>query len=1492
LNCARYRQLLSRYVDDEVTPRQRQELLTHVQSCHDCAAWLARIRQTNVLLKGVPETRPSDRVRAAVLGSVHQPGTSTYVPHVSGLQLNAVGLLLRFDPSPQRIVLVLAASLVAMIGLAYWLNLMPPWWGYTKLGFEFPRDNNPTTVDTRPLPAVSQGYNGVGGPMAVPNLARLLPAGGSQDVALDQALRVRFDLPMDRASVEDALSIDPPTAGTFGWDADNEVRFSPTAPGLLRGITYTISLTNTARSLAGTPLDKPISWSFHTKEPYSVTSIVAAGATIALTAAFTLAFQVPMDQADTAGKVVLHAGGAGEQLPPSLNWSPDGQRLTISPVSPLPLGPVTLHVDSTARTQAGDILGKPAEFSYQVALPAPRLRILDGRLLVTSPSGPAQLHYEAVAGAKGTALQDVAFDIYRMPAERLSALGAQAHPWPLTLPEGFAASLERVGALQSTPGNGASSELPLVVPHLQPGIYLLTASTSSEAGILSDWQLLVVADGALTLTNEGGPIWATTAEGRAWPGGEISLYSSDGMLMEKGLTNEAGLWLPSNKGSGATLAIAQDVQGHVAALALASGRRWGDTPSGALSVSLQTDLTSYLPGQALNFRALLRSTHDQAPPTPIAEQNVSVLLINPGGSVISSLTLKPDSVGGINGLFQLSPDLKPGAYFLRVRAASAQRDFPIQVVAPTSDTLSVYIAPSVAQPSATAITHTISVLGPSGQLESGAILTATLRIEGDNWVSTPVTATTNDDDRATIVYPLPSWLAGYSNLGVYLNVDASSGMLHGTATSYLDLTSARAAHSGIRQMVSPVLDVAAIARPLSDGTTRLRLVELGISAPVGDLLVIAQAPTGERSAWSLDLAKSRDVTLEISQRFAGGSLHFFRVGQPGSRELALVPAKNSGLSLSVVAPQSVSPGSSLPVQLDLTDSEGHGLNGTASLWLRRVSGEQSLAGQAWEPSVSLSASGAVTSTVTAPDTPGLWFVMVEAALEDGSYTDAWAVIDVVLGPQVQLPPAQDLQSGQAQPVGVVVYNPGAQALVANLSADADSGLQMLGSAVQSVNVEADGWQWVEWQAKAQEPGLHNLSFSFLPSSGVAGKWTLDLRAEGSPQTKTNYASGVSVGERTVAVQVPSGLSNGAVQLEIRASTSLLSALADIAGGLKLESAQPGETVTMSAARLSAAPSVASVYRRTGASVPDQLLEVSLGRSLALQQLYSSQHVDGGWGTDADTSKPSDISTTASVVLAMRRQSLAWTDAGGEPQPAVDTSVVNRGLAYLASQATRPLGEHPTTTALDEHARAFYALSMYGSLQPEVARPLIAYTGSAAGSVGLSRAGQGWLALALWQTGNTEDALAIIDHVLATQTEPDAAASAPLLEALIAASNTARQESKGGQDPAVYQNAARSYARALMESRQGLGWPGKSATADALWALSRYAAGEEEKAQPVSPLLTLNDHPVQASGASGDSGSVSVLLSGGALHAGDNWLTIKAPLSGESLYYSLTLRANR
>ena len=1516
MSCARYHELISRYADNEVTARQRQDLLHHVEQCHDCAAWLARVRQAEVLLKGVPDTHPSDRVRSAVLQTVREQ--STPVRAAQGrldlgssrkrrmrLPLGGLGLgfLLRFDPSPRRIALSAVACLVAATAFAYQFNLLTPFWGYDKLGFDVSGETS-SSVNVSPIPAVSSGYKGVGGPVTVPSLVRLLPAAEAIDVSTDEPLRLRFDQPMDRASVERVLKIDPPASGLFSWDADNEVSFSPSSPGFLRGVTYRVVLSGTARSIAGTPLDEPISWSFRTRDMPSVAPDLPLDfARISPNTSLAFVFSAPMNVYDTERHIALRAAGSQEDIPVALTWQDDGSKLSITPKGAMQAGKVSLHIGALARTRSGETLGRPYEFTYDVALPTPRLRLVDGRLVVyalNSLNGPLKVQYEAIAAnaylpdADDVPLTNVELKLYTLAADRLSAVSAELNGWPSPLPPGFLDGLPSSVGVQVTPDTHAYGTAE--ISGLQAGIYLLSITAPSKAEPLSDWQIVVVSDSNLTLAEPGGPFWATGPDGRGWQNAEVSLYSPSGVLIEKGLTGDSGLWFRASREEQVSLAIAQDAAGHLAALRCSAGSA-GCVGKGAqppASFILQTDRASYLPGQNVNFQVLTGSADGISQGTPVAEQDVSVSLLMPGGSTVSLLKLKPDSTGGASGLFNLSSDLLPGLYKVRVSSGTTMRDFPLNVEALPNDDLSVYIVPGSDMQSAqtSTLTRTVSIIGPGGAPAVGAVISATLRIRGDNWTSRAVKAITDAQGRASVTLPLPAWTANYNEPGIYLHVEAVAQERHGSATSYLDMTSTRSALAGVRQLVSPSLGVAVIAPPSEEGNTRLRVVGLGAQAGGGDLLVLAYSPSGEQASWSLDLSAhtESDVTLPIPDRFAGGRVLIKRAGVEGSRELALLPPQNENILLQVTAANTILPGALLPVALNLNDKDGQPLAGNASIQFRPVSGALAPgATHGWEPNLSINSEGHGSATLSAPTMPGLWYVIAHAAALDGSHTWVWSVLRVSPGPYVQVPPSQNSVAEEAQTISVVVYNPTGQALSTGLHAVGGPDLTVLGNNSQRVDLQAGGWSRLTWRLLPLKSGLSTATFSFVPSASIEGAWPLDLESADNPRARTTYVSGSASGERLVGVQVPSGLSDNALELEIHASTSLLTTLGGIATTLPSSSDVEAAGV-VAAARLSAEASVASAYRRLATSVPPSLAYSAVKRSLLLQQIYSGQRADGGWGMDrADAEGASSVVATSHILLSLRRYNLVWADIGDTSAPAVDSTVLNRGLAYLSYQAGLPLPPFSEQALLNERAYAFYVLSMYGMLDAELARPMMAYIGEKPGE-GLSVNGQAWLAMALLQSGATQDALALVDRVV-TDAGDQARASAPLLEAFVAAGHIEQQGRSGPLGISDYKAAANATTRVLMNSRQGIGWRSIEETASALWALSRYAVESEEEPQRDSPTILLNDQLVQTPTQPADPGTVSIAVSGDALHAGTNWLKLRVS-EGRTLYFSLTLRATR
>ncbi len=96
------------------------------------------------------------------------------------------------------------------------------------------------------------------------------PEDGAENVNLLAfgSLRITFPKKMNRASVENALTITPATAPIFLWLADHDLTLYTGGP--LRALTtYTVHIDDTARDLDGSPLPQPYEFSF-TTEPVAV----------------------------------------------------------------------------------------------------------------------------------------------------------------------------------------------------------------------------------------------------------------------------------------------------------------------------------------------------------------------------------------------------------------------------------------------------------------------------------------------------------------------------------------------------------------------------------------------------------------------------------------------------------------------------------------------------------------------------------------------------------------------------------------------------------------------------------------------------------------------------------------------------------------------------------------------------------------------------------------------------------------------------------------------------------------------------------------------------------------------------------------------------------------------------------------------------------------------------------------------------------------------
>ncbi len=109
----------------------------------------------------------------------------------------------------------------------------------------------PTTIPPRSFRIfVSPGSSFLAGGLP-PSVDRVTPPNGSLNISRSGAIKINFDKPMDKASVEAAFATTPPTQGTFAWSSDSkEMIFLPSAP-LQSDTVYQVVIGKTASDASG-----------------------------------------------------------------------------------------------------------------------------------------------------------------------------------------------------------------------------------------------------------------------------------------------------------------------------------------------------------------------------------------------------------------------------------------------------------------------------------------------------------------------------------------------------------------------------------------------------------------------------------------------------------------------------------------------------------------------------------------------------------------------------------------------------------------------------------------------------------------------------------------------------------------------------------------------------------------------------------------------------------------------------------------------------------------------------------------------------------------------------------------------------------------------------------------------------------------------------------------------------------------------------------------
>lgn len=194
-----------------------------------------------------------------------------------------------------------------------------------------------------------------------PQVLEISPQRGASDVRSNQPIRVRFDRPMDQASVASRFHVEPRVTGTLSWTAAGELTFDH-AP-LNPTTQYRVVLDAGYRDARGSTNGLRHSWTFQTEGPPVLAgSSPGAGDRGVDPAAFlALDFNRAMDPDGLAGAITLSPA-----TPLVVHQDEaDPRRVTLAPQELLaPRTPYTVTVAGGARDVDGNRLSSPVTVAF------------------------------------------------------------------------------------------------------------------------------------------------------------------------------------------------------------------------------------------------------------------------------------------------------------------------------------------------------------------------------------------------------------------------------------------------------------------------------------------------------------------------------------------------------------------------------------------------------------------------------------------------------------------------------------------------------------------------------------------------------------------------------------------------------------------------------------------------------------------------------------------------------------------------------------------------------------------------------------------------------------------------------------------------------------------------------------------------------------------------------------------------------------------------
>jgi uncharacterized protein YfaS (alpha-2-macroglobulin family) len=347
----------------------------------------------------------------------------------------------------------------------------------------------------------------------------------------------------------------------------------------------------------------------------------------------------------------------------------------------------------------------------------------------------------------------------------------------------------------------------------------------------------------------------------------------------------------------------------------------------------------------------------------------------------------------------------------------------------------------------------------------------------------------------------------------------------------------------------------------------------------------------------------------------------------------------------------------------------------------------------WEAQLVTDANGEAKVSITLPDNLTTWRMDARAVTDNtlvGQATnDIQSTKPLLVRPQTP----RFFTVGDEVVLGTAVHNNTDADLKVKLSLQAE-GINLLSDPEQSVDIPAKQQVLVTWKAFVPltsqrvdlvfqaEGGAY--SDASRPTLGTLDNQGIPVYRYDVPETVGTSGQMLQGGTQVEGISLPPSMDVQDGELLVEVSPSLA---AGMQNGLTYLENYPYECIEQTVSRFLPNVMTMQALKQAGFSNPDLEAQLDTLINTALQNLYTLQNPDGGWGWWSN--KQSDSLTSAYVVLGM--------DQAKEAGFAVDQTVLSRGIAYLKTQV-KSLSDRAQPYQLNRQAFILYVLAEVGSPQ--------------------------------------------------------------------------------------------------------------------------------------------------------------------------------------------------